>query len=198
MLQKPRLKPPILQKQPLRRSIYTAFNVVLWMVRYSPVRKQSHGNKNSQSESRFGMVLVKWTIWCHFYDRKEYRPWTTVVDLLNSLTKEIHVKKKMKTYLRLNCFSMTLNRKSLPLEHSFWLTSVFTQTGRWSFYLCYYWCCVTGLLKTLIPVSILHWLGVFSRRTWNCAKSACLFYRVNLETANFLNSNTDSNYLCFR
>ena len=89
---------------------------------------------------------------------------------------------------------MTLNRKSLPLEHSFWLTSVFTQTGRWSFYLCYYWCCVTRLLKTLIPVSILHWLGVFSRRTWNCAKSACLFYRVNLETANFLNSNTDSNY----
>ena len=115
MLQKPRLKPPILQKQPLRRSIYTAFNVVLWMVRYSPVRKQSHGNKNSQSESRFGMVLVKWTIWCHFYDRKEYRPWKTVVDLLNSLTKEIHVKKK---YLRLNCFlNWSSNGKLLAYTH---------------------------------------------------------------------------------
>ena len=129
--------------------------------------------------------------------------------LLNSFIDEIHVKTN-EDISALNCFlngvamedylliPMTLNRKSLPLEHSFWLTSVFTQTGRWSFCLCYCWCRVTGPLKTLIPVSILHWLGVFVRRTWNSAKSTCLFCRVNLETANILMNNTDSNYRCFR
>ena len=80
-----RLKQQILKKQPLRHKVHcivyaphisfrffrvprgtrkkqTAWaallNAVLWLVRYGLVRKQSHRGKDSQSESRFGMVLV--------------------------------------------------------------------------------------------------------------------------------------------
>ena len=79
-----RFKPQILKKQPLRHEVHcivyaphisfrfsrvprgtrkkqTAWaallNTVLWLVRYGPLRKQSHRGKDSQSESRFGMVL---------------------------------------------------------------------------------------------------------------------------------------------
>ena len=41
-----------------KRTAWEALNSSLRLVRYSPIRKQSHRGKDSQPESRFGVVLV--------------------------------------------------------------------------------------------------------------------------------------------
>ena len=79
-----------------KRTAWAALNAVLWLVRYSPLRKQSHRVKDSQSENRFWMVLVNWNLLLRRTSCRNYSiPQTSVINSSATLIDHVFTNNKI-------------------------------------------------------------------------------------------------------